>query len=106
MSLHGYAAQQLCTDVDGRNSYLLAPQGSIWDAMQEANPPKVTLYGAPDSAVTADALVYSELVEYALSQTPVPKGKDPFNGVPHLLPYKLGKAWELMESGNASLARS
>jgi COPII coat assembly protein SEC16 len=90
----------------GSRSYLLSPQVSPWDVINELNPPKVTLYGSPDGTVNPEALIYSELVEYALSQAPVPKGKDAFSGIPHLLPYKLRKAWQLLEFGNASLARS
>ncbi|KAF8312026.1 hypothetical protein DL93DRAFT_2082714 [Clavulina sp. PMI_390] len=45
-----------------------------------------------------DVIRYTEVVEFGLSLLP-PPGKETFNGLPHLQPYKLIRAWQLSEIG-------
>jgi hypothetical protein len=59
----------------------------------------------PSRTALSDAIVLSEIAEYALSLRPPVKGQDPFNGFPHLIAYRLVRACQLAEMGYTSLAR-
>jgi len=48
----------------------------------------------------------SELIEYAISFKPTPKGTEAFHGVPQLLPYKLQRAFEAFTVGRSLEARA
>lgn len=48
--------------------------------------------------IDADAVRYTEVVEFALSLSP-PPSKEAFAGLPHLQSYKLLRAWQLAEVG-------
>jgi Sec23-binding domain of Sec16 len=50
--------------------------------------------------VNDDAIVLSEIVEFALSLAPQSKGQEPFGGLPHLQAYKLVRAANLAEMGH------
>ena len=52
-----------------------------------------------------DSLIFSEVAEFALSLTPAVKGHEPFNGLPHLQPYRLIRAWSLADVGHVTLAK-
>ena len=51
-----------------------------------------------------DPLIFSEIVEFALSLVPLTKGQEPFVGLPHLQPYRLVRAMSLAELGHVQLA--
>lgn len=51
-----------------------------------------------------DPLIFSEIVEFALSLTPPTKGQETFAGIPHLQPYRLVRATCLAELGHIDLA--
>lgn len=71
---------------------------------------RVVLYGAPSPLIAPttlkdpDPMIFSEIVEFALSLTPPVKGQDAFNGLPHLQPYRLLRASTLAELGYVDLA--
>ena len=58
----------------------------------------------PTFHADTDALIMSEIVEFALSLTPVAKGQESFGGLPHLQAYRLLRAAQLAEVGHVSLA--
>ena len=90
-------------------SYLLSPQTS---PVGGAGMPgvRVVLYGSPNPMVSLNAvkdpdpMIFSEIVEFALSLTPLAKGQEAFNGLPHLQPYRLLRATILAELGHIDLA--
>lgn len=71
---------------------------------------RVVLYGAPSPHVKPnfwkdpDPIIFSEIVEFALSLTPPTKGQEAFPGVPHLQPYRLIRAAALAEMGHVQIA--
>jgi COPII coat assembly protein SEC16 len=71
---------------------------------------KLVLLGSGGPRVTpnfhkdTDALVLTEIVEFAMSLTTPAKGKEPFAGLPHLQAYKLVRATSLAELGHVQLA--
>ncbi|KAI0306558.1 Sec23-binding domain of Sec16-domain-containing protein [Multifurca ochricompacta] len=80
--------------------YLLAPQSAVLGTI--GSPGRVTLIGSRGPAnfhVSDDAIVLSEIVEFALSLASPSKSQDPFNGLPHLQAYKLVRAASLAEMG-------
>src|SRR6266581_8812120 len=85
-------------------SYLLAPQSAILGNI--GTPGRVTLVGShgptttPNFHVSDDAIVFSEIVEFALSVAPPSKGQEVFNGLPHLQTYKFVRAASLAEMGH------
>jgi COPII coat assembly protein SEC16 len=85
-------------------SYLLAPQSPVLGRI--GTPGRVTLVGSrgptttPNFHVSDDAIVFSEIVEFALSLAPPSKGQEPFNGFPHLQAYKFVRAASLAEMGH------
>ena len=92
------------------NSYLLSPQTSLVGGVRLPGV-RVVLYGSPNPYTTPsvckdpDAVIFSEVVEYALSLTPPAKGQEPFAGLPHLQPYRLLRASYLAELGHVALAK-
>lgn len=90
------------------SSYLLSPQTSpLGGVMPTA---RITLLGSrspqvfPLSLKDPDVLIFSEILEFALSLVPVPKGQEAFNGIPHLQVYRLLRATSLAEMGDIQLA--
>jgi hypothetical protein len=73
-------------------------------------PGRITLVGscgpttAPNFHVSDDAIVFSEIVEFALSLATPSKGQESFNGFPHLQTYKFVRAASLAEMGHMSAA--
>lgn len=90
-------------------SYLLSLQTSLLGGIGTPNA-KVTLLGSqspqtlPYFQANTDAFIFTEILEFALSLTPVAKGQDTFGGVAHLQPYRLIRAAQLAETGHVSLA--
>ncbi len=89
-------------------SYLLAPQSGVLGTI--GSPGRIALVGSrgptaiPNFHVDDDAIVFAEIVEFALSLAPLSKGQEPFNGLPHLQPYKLVRAVNLAEMGHVLAA--
>ena len=90
-------------------SYLLAPQSAVLGNI--GTPGRVTLVGShgpttvPNFHVSDDAIVFSEIVEFALSCATPSKGQEAFNGLPHLQAYKFVRAASLAEMGHMLTAR-
>ena len=86
------------------HSYLLAPQSTILGNIGSSG--RVTLVGSrgptatPNFHVSDDAIVFSEIVEFALSLAPPSKSQEPFNGLPHFQAYKYIRAASLAEMGH------
>lgn len=89
-------------------SYLLSPQTSPFGGVGvpscrvhliSANPATV-----PNFWKDSDAILFSEIVEFALSLTPQTKGQEAFAGLPHLQAYRLIRATSLAEMGHDQLA--
>ena len=59
---------------------------------------------SPNFAKDPDPLIFSEIVEFALSLTPPPRGQDPYQGIPHLQAYRFVRAMALAEIGDIQLA--
>jgi hypothetical protein len=51
-----------------------------------------------------DTIILSEINEFALSLKSIPKGQEPFHGLPHLQAYKLIRASYLAEIGEIQAA--
>ena len=51
-----------------------------------------------------DPIIFSEIVEFAMSLATPAKGQEPFAGLPHLQPYRLIRAACLAELGHVQLA--
>ena len=85
-------------------SYLLAPQSSVLANI--GTPGRITLVGSrgptatPNFHVSDDAIVFSEIVEFALSLVPPSKSQESFNGLSHLQVYKFIRAASLAEMGH------
>ncbi len=84
-------------------SYLLSPQtsqlggiGSIPKLMLLGSPPPNT---APIYYKDPDHIIFSEILEFALSLATPTKGQEPFAGLHHLQPYRLLRAATLAELG-------
>lgn len=91
------------------DSYLLAPQTSPLGGI--GNPAaRIVLVGSrspqswPSFAKDTDSLILSEIVEFALSLAPTPRGQDAFQGIPHLQAYRFIRAMSLAEIGDITLA--
>ncbi|KAG8901134.1 hypothetical protein FRB99_005550, partial [Tulasnella sp. 403] len=89
--------------------YLLSPHTSLLGGFG-STAAKVVLVGSenPQNRSTfhtdVDPLIFSEILEFALSLAPSPKGQDAFTGVPHLQAYRLIHAFQLAELGYISVA--
>ncbi len=84
-------------------SYLLAPQAAVHGNIGSSG--RIPLVGSrgptatPNFHVSDDAIVFSEIVEFALSLAPS-KSQESFNGLPHLQAYKFIRAASLAEMGH------
>ena len=90
-------------------SYLLSPQTSPIGGL--ANPStRVVLLGSCSPQVwssfykDSDAIIFTEIAEFALSLSTPVKGQEAFNGLPHLQVYKLILATSLAEMGYIQVA--
>jgi hypothetical protein len=90
-------------------SYLLAPQTSPMGGLGNASA-RVVLVGSqspqtfPNFAKDPDPFIFSEVVEFALSLAAPTRGQDPYQGIPHLQPYRFIRAMALAEIGDLQLA--
>jgi hypothetical protein len=90
-------------------SYLLAPQTSPMGGIGSPST-RLVLLGSQSPQVfptfhkDPDAIIFSEIAEFAMSLTTIPKGQDTFNGVAHLQVYKFIRAASLAEMGHLQLA--
>ena len=90
-------------------SYLLAPQTSPIGGLGNSSA-RIVLVGSqspqtlPNFAKDPDSLIFSEIVEFALSLAAIPRGQDPYQGIPHLQPYRFIRAMALAEIGDIQLA--
>ncbi|KAF8628402.1 hypothetical protein AX15_003926 [Amanita polypyramis BW_CC] len=89
--------------------YLLAPQTSLMGGL--GNPAvRIILVGSknpalvPNFTIDPDPIVFSEIVEFALSLSPTAKSQEPFAGLPHLQAYRFIRAISLAEVGEIPLA--
>jgi hypothetical protein len=90
-------------------SYLLAGQPTLLGGFKSPAGRIVLLGGAdPQTHVDfyrdQDAIIFSEVLEFALSLATPTKGQEPFHGLPHLQAYKLLRAAALAELGHVKLA--
>ncbi|KAF5365767.1 hypothetical protein D9758_003329 [Tetrapyrgos nigripes] len=89
--------------------YLLAPQTSPVGGFAHQTA-RIALLGSRNPhtihnfASDPDPIILSEILEFALSLTPAPKGQEPFSGLPHLQPYRFIRAVHLAELGDINLA--
>lgn len=91
-------------------SYLLSPATST---LGGPSVPGVrwTLLGANDplqdpiAANNLDAILLTEIVEFAFSLLPVPKGQEAYIGLPHLQAYRVIHACYLADAGYHSKAQ-
>ena len=71
---------------------------------------RIVLLGAPNPHVSTkymrdtDAIIFSEILEFALGLSTPMKGHEPFHGLPHLQAFRLIRAIFLAEIGEISLA--
>jgi hypothetical protein len=90
-------------------SYLLSPATSPVGGISTPSV-RMVLLGSESPSVSRnfenddDAIIFTEIAEYAHSLTPTVKGQDAYAGVPHLQAYKLVRATRLTEMGHLSLA--
>uniref|UniRef100_A0A8H7Y1B2 Protein transport protein sec16 n=1 Tax=Psilocybe cubensis TaxID=181762 RepID=A0A8H7Y1B2_PSICU len=86
--------------------YLLSSQSSLLGGF--GNPStRITLVGSknPGEAMKdSDAIILSEILEFAMSLVPTVKGHEPFHGLPHLQAYRFIRAISLAEIGDIQLA--
>ncbi|KAL5529034.1 hypothetical protein ACEPAG_5008 [Sanghuangporus baumii] len=90
--------------------YLLSPQSS---PIGGAGAPsvRIVLVGSHSPHRNAsfftdpDAFMFSEILEFALSLHPPPKGQEAFSGFPHLQVYRLIRAFQLAEMGYINAAK-
>ncbi|KJA27196.1 hypothetical protein HYPSUDRAFT_75121 [Hypholoma sublateritium FD-334 SS-4] len=90
----------------GHVCYLLSPQTSLIGGLG-SQAAKITLVGSKNPANVMkdpDALIFSEILEYALSLVTIAKGQEPFHGIPHLQAYRFIKTITLAEVGEVQLA--
>ena len=59
---------------------------------------------SPSAWKDPDPIIFTEIVEFALSLATPAKGKEPFAGLPHLQAYRLVRAAFLAEMGHDQLA--
>ncbi len=51
-----------------------------------------------------DSVIFTEILEYALASATVPKGQEPYHGMPHLQAYRLIRAFATAEAGDLGIA--
>ncbi|TFY71190.1 hypothetical protein EVG20_g1803 [Dentipellis fragilis] len=88
--------------------YLLAGQASVLAGIGSSSA-RVILVGGSRNAATSvhvdhDPIIFSEIVEFAMSLATPPKGQDAFSGLPNLQAYKLVRAANLAEFGHVQIA--
>ncbi|KAF5391379.1 hypothetical protein D9757_001871 [Collybiopsis confluens] len=89
--------------------YLLSPQTSTVAGLQHPSA-RIVLLGSrnPQSFSNfisdPDPIILSEIHEFALSLVPIPKGQEPFAGLPHLQVYRFIRAICLAELGDVAAA--
>ncbi len=96
-------------DTSSYISYILSPQTSPVGGLGapaarvllfcSANPTK-----SPSTWKDPDPIIFTEVVEFALSLATPAKGKEPFMGLPHLQAFRLVRAMSLAEMGHDHLA--
>ncbi|KAL5490502.1 hypothetical protein ACEPAI_5335 [Sanghuangporus weigelae] len=90
--------------------YLLSPQSSPIGGTG-APSVRIILVGSQSPHHNAsfftdpDAFMFSEILEFALSLHPPPKGQEAFSGFPHLQVYRLIRAFQLAEMGYINAAK-
>ncbi|KAL0071380.1 hypothetical protein AAF712_001237 [Marasmius tenuissimus] len=93
----------------GHVCYLLSPQTSPIAGMGNSGA-RIVLLGAPNPHLSTkymrdtDAIVFSEILEFALGLNTPMKGHESFHGLPHLQAFRLIRAIFLAEIGEVSLA--
>jgi hypothetical protein len=90
-------------------SYLLSPQTSPVGGI--GNPAvRIVLLGSkspaalPTFSKDLDSIIFTEILEYALANAPVPKGQEPNHGFSHLQAYRLIRAYAAAEAGDVGIA--
>ncbi|KAI0322240.1 Sec23-binding domain of Sec16-domain-containing protein [Amylostereum chailletii] len=89
--------------------YLLAPQTPVLSSIGSTSG-RVALLGSrgplavPNFHVEHDSIIFSEIVEFAMSLSPMSKGQETFHGFPHLQAFKLIRAASLAEMGHIQAA--
>ncbi|KAG8717514.1 hypothetical protein FRC09_014145 [Ceratobasidium sp. 395] len=89
--------------------YLLSPATSPVGGLSTPSV-RMVLLGSESPAISRnfekddDAIVFTEIAEYAHSLLPTVKGQEAYAGIPHLQAYKLIRAARLTEMGHLSLA--
>ncbi|KAG6850992.1 hypothetical protein H0H93_004479 [Arthromyces matolae] len=90
--------------------YLLAPQTSPLGGLGHPSA-RITLLGSRNPQTSThfskdpDPLIFSEIVEFALSLATPIKGQDAFTGIPHLQAYRFIRAVTLAEVGDIKQAQ-
>ena len=90
------------------SSYLLSPQTSPIGGINGGS--RMLLLGSlppslsPTFYKDPDPIIFSEILEFAMSLATPTKGQEPFNGLPHLQPFRLIRATSLAEIGHVQLA--
>jgi hypothetical protein len=91
------------------SSFLLSPQTSPLGGV--GNPAtRIVLLGSkspaslPTFSRDPDSILLTEILEYALASATVPKGQEPYHGVPHLQAYRLIRAFATAEAGDLGIA--
>ena len=90
------------------SSYLLSPQTSPIGGINGGS--RMLLLGSPPPSLSPtfykdpDPIIFSEILEFAMSLATPTKGQEPFNGLPHLQPFRLIRATSLAEIGHVQLA--
>ncbi|CAE6457434.1 unnamed protein product, partial [Rhizoctonia solani] len=89
--------------------YLLSPTTSALGGVSMPSV-RVVLLGSESPSTSRnfekddDAIIFTEIAEYAYSLVPTVKGQDAYAGLPHLQAYKLLRAAKLAEMGHVALA--
>ncbi|KAG6818100.1 hypothetical protein H0H87_000004 [Tephrocybe sp. NHM501043] len=89
--------------------YLLAPQTSPLGGLGHPSA-RIVLVGSrnpqtwPSFAKDQDPMIFSEIVEFALSLATPAKGQEPFTGIPHLQAYRFIRSMALAEMGDIQQA--
>jgi len=87
-------------------SYLLSPQTSLMGGLGSPSA-RITLLGSKnlsDATKDPDALIFTEILEFAMSLAPISKGQEMPHTLSHLQAYRFIRAVSLAESGHVQLA--
>ena len=74
--------------------------GVRWNLLGAQDPLQNTL-----AANDLEAIILSEIIEFAFSLVPVPKGQEAYIGLPHLQAYRVLHACHLADAGQHSKAQ-